>query len=128
MSSAAALSPQDLRQAERFDFQLEVTAQSGHQFFTGFSENISAGGLFVSTYQTLPVGSTFEISFKVPGVERTFEAECEVRWVREYNVTAPDMVPGMGVRFVGLSPEDTQLLDQIIKRVETLFYDDDDLA
>lgn len=124
MSSAATVSPQDQRLTPRYDFQIEVAAQSDHQFFTGFSENISAGGLFIATYQTLPIGSLFRIAFSVPGVDREFAGTCEVRWVREYNERIPDMVPGMGVRFVDLSREDVQVLDEVIRRVETMFYEE----
>ncbi len=111
------------RSTERFGFQCEVSAKSGHQFFTGFSENISAGGLFISTYQVQPLGSRFIIAFTVPGVDHEFEAKCVVRWVREYSETQPDMNPGMGVSFEGLSERDEQVLNAIIKRVETMFFD-----
>ena len=111
------------RSTERFGFQCEVSAKSGHQFFTGFSENISAGGLFISTYQTQELGSRFTITFTVPGVDHEFEAKCVVRWVREYSETQPDMTPGMGVSFEGLSERDEQVLNAIVKRVETMFYD-----
>ena len=112
------------RTAERHDLKVEVSAQSDHQFFTGFSENISSGGLFIATYQVLPIGSSFTLSFSVPGVDRTFEAQCEVRWLREYNENTPDVVPGVGVSFVGLNEQDEQILDAILQRVETMFYDD----
>jgi len=112
------------RRAERHDLKVEVSAQSDHQFFTGFSENISSGGLFIGTYQILPIGTKFKLSFSVPGVDRTFEASCEVRWLREYNENTPDVVPGVGVRFVGLDSQDEQILDAILQRVETMFYDD----
>jgi uncharacterized protein (TIGR02266 family) len=112
------------RAAERFGFQCEVSATTGHQFFTGFSENISVGGLFISTYQIQPIGSRFEVSFTVPGVEHEFAGSCVVRWVREYNEDQPQMTPGMGVSFDNLSEQDVQILDAILKRVETIFYDD----
>ena len=120
----AALKPQDLRRHDRTEYKLEISGDSGHQFFTGFSENISAGGLFIATYQTLPLGTRFQINFAVPGVDYEFATDCEVRWVREYNEDTPDTMPGMGVRFLNLSSRETEVLDELVRRLETMFYID----
>jgi len=112
------------RIAPRHDLRVEVSGQSDHQFFTGFSENISTGGLFIATYQTLPLGTTFQFSFSVPGVDRQFDCKCEVRWVREHDAESPHGVPGVGVNFLELSPADERILDAILSRVDTMFYDD----
>ena len=119
------IDPTNRRQQKRHDAVLEVTAEAGHQFFTGFTENISTGGLFIATYRLLPLGSRFRLKFKVPGLDHVFEATCEVRWVREYNELVPDMQPGMGVRFLDLSPEEERLLDEALKKMTTMFYDDE---
>ena len=111
---------------KRYEFELELSANSSHQFFTGFTENISAGGLFIATYQTLPLGSKFQIQFTVPGVDYQFQVDCEVRWVREYNEMMPHMTPGMGVNFIDLSVGEQQILNDSLKRMETMFYDDED--
>lgn len=125
-ATAAAQIPTQERQHERRDARLEVNAKDGHQFFTGFTENISAGGLFVQTYQTLPLGSRFDLAFRVPGVDYDFDCMCEVRWVREYDDTRPGTLPGMGVNFLNLNAQETELLDGALSRLETMFYDDED--
>ncbi len=119
-----ATDPANRRIATRHDLKVEVSGQSGHQFFTGFSENISTGGLFIATYQTLPLGTTFQLSFSVPGVDRQFECKCEVRWVREHDAETPHAVPGVGVNFLELTASDEQIIDTILGRVDTMFYDD----
>lgn len=125
-TARAAQKPEDARAHLRQDVKIEIAAQSGHQFFTGFTENISAGGLFVSTYQTMPLGSKFAINFTIPGIEYEFELQCEVRWVREYSEMTPHMTPGMGVRFLDMTPGEVQILNQLLQRMETMFYDDED--
>jgi uncharacterized protein (TIGR02266 family) len=125
MSMNAAAANLEGRNNDRYDLSLEVTAHSGHQFFTGFTENISAGGLFVATYQTMELGSRFEMTFTIPGVEYEFKVKCDVRWVREYNETMPNMQPGMGVRFVDLTPTETQILNELLSRTDTLFFDEE---
>ena len=122
--SNSAADPSNRRIATRHDLKVEVSGQSDHQFFTGFSENISTGGLFIATYQTLPLGTTFQLSFSVPGVDRQFECKCEVRWVREHDAETPHAVPGVGVNFLELTASDEQILDTILGRVDTMFYDD----
>ena len=115
------------RGAERFNFRCEINAKSDHQFFTGFTENISAGGLFISTYQTLELGSRFEMAFEITGINREFKATVEVCWLREYNEMAPQMTPGMGVKFIDLGSQEEQILNEVLKRIDTLFYDTEDL-
>jgi uncharacterized protein (TIGR02266 family) len=113
------------RSTPRVDFKVEVSGGAKHQFFTGFTENISSGGLFVATHDLLPLGTTLRVAFSVPGLDHQFELDCEVRWVRDHNEDFPDMIPGIGVRFMSLTPQDTQYLNEVLKRLDTLFYDDD---
>ena len=127
MATALALTPtaaDDRRASARYALELQVSGGSEHQFFTGFTENISNGGLFIATYQTLPLGSRFDITFTLPGIDKPFEADCVVCWVREYNDMEPDTKPGMGVRFLNLDPESTRFLDRLLTRVETIFYEE----
>jgi hypothetical protein len=39
----------------------------------------------------------------------------------------PDMIPGMGVRFLDLSQEDQRAIEHFLAIKEPLFYDDEDL-
>ncbi len=127
-STARQPNYEERREHERHAKRIEVGAQTGHQFFTGFTEDISAGGLFISTYETLPLGSILQVSFSVPGVDHTFETRAEVRWVREYDETNPVMHPGMGVRFLEIKGREEQFLNKLLTQMDTLFYEDDELA
>ena len=51
--------------------KVEVDHQSEHNFFTGFMENISSGGLFVATYGLMEIGQRLEVSFTVPGFSQS---------------------------------------------------------
>lgn len=122
-ATTVATQKQDRRSVGRLDFTLEVSGESGHQFFTGFAENISTGGLFIATYHTLPVGTRLRVGFRVPGLDRNFECDSEVRWVREYSDHSCAVVPGIGVKFLNLSSSDVAQLDQQLSRLETLFFE-----
>ena len=125
MTDHMASSQAEQRDHERFDYKLEISGSAKHQFFTGFTENISAGGLFIATYHTEPVGTQFNIQFTIPGLAHQFNAQCEVRWVRVYNESAPiEQMPGMGVRFLNLTDEERGMLNMFISTVETIFFDE----
>ncbi len=111
------------REAERVDAEFEVTAESDHNFYLGFTENISEGGLFLATYQTHKLGDTLTLRFTLPGVERPIETVAEVRWARRLN-PASDTPPGVGLRFVSLSEEDRRLIERFSRKREPLFYDE----
>ncbi|MCA9640402.1 MAG: PilZ domain-containing protein, partial [Myxococcales bacterium] len=46
----------------RFSVDLDVHFGSDHNFYAGFVENLSAGGIFVATHNLRPVGERFEIN------------------------------------------------------------------
>lgn len=109
------------RQA-RAQLAVKVGMEHGNAFFTGFSGNISSGGLFVATHQLLEIGSQLELFFEMPdGHEVSVVAE--IRWRREYNPAATDQPPGMGLRFLNLGYDDQILIDRYIANHETIFYD-----
>jgi len=110
----------------RKEISVEVGVYADYQFYTGLTQNISSGGLFIATSEPLELGATFEVKFKIPNVDHTFECSAEVRWVRTIDVASESgMSSGMGVRFNGLEPLEQKLIDQFIHGEDTLFYDDE---
>jgi uncharacterized protein (TIGR02266 family) len=100
-----------------------LSMNTDHQFFTGFSENIDEGGIFVATFEPKPVDAPVIVNFKLPG-GHPVTARGVVQWVREYNPTAPEMAPGMGVKFTDLLPSDKRAIEEFAKKRAPLFYDD----
>ncbi len=116
-------SHEDRRQHARFPLEIEVTFASEHNFFTGFAENISEGGLFIATHQLKEVGARFNVKFSLAGVEEPFDILCEVRWIRPYH-EGLDVPAGMGVRFVELDESTAAAVTAFIRTREPIFYDD----
>ena len=114
----------EARRYARFPLRVEVSYGSEHNFYTGFLENISNGGLFVATHQLAEIGDLFELTFTVPGLNRACTAVCRVRWLREYDPERPDGVPGMGVQFSQLEPDARAAIELFIRHREPIFYDD----
>jgi uncharacterized protein (TIGR02266 family) len=112
------------RRFRRFPLKIEVGYTSDHNFYTGFLQNVSSGGLFVATHTPAKIGELLELSFTVPGLGRTCTVVCRVRWVREFDPLQPEMVPGMGLQFSQLDADTRAAIDLFIAHREPIFYDD----
>lgn len=112
------------RAFERLDIELSVDVHSEHNFFTGFSANISEGGIFVATHQARDVGALVEIEFSLPGERTPIVARAKVRWLKPYR-EGSDGAPGLGLEFVSIAPEDARRIQAFIERERApLFWDD----
>lgn len=109
------------RASQRTSLSVELHLASESHFFSGLSGDISEGGVFVSTYRDLAVGSLVDIEFSLPGSERTIHARGEVRWHRD---ASPDAAPGVGVAFEELSEEDRALIHRFCTLRPPLYYED----
>src|SRR3954452_21047248 len=97
---------QNVRAAERFDLEVKVDLESEHNFYTGLTQNISSGGVFIATHHIRRIGDRITLKFSLPGSDQTLAVETEVRWIRENSALQRiDGASGMGVRFINLTPE-----------------------
>ena len=113
------------RRHPRITFEVEVTLESEHNFFTGFTQNISEGGIFVATPNLLPIGTVVEFSFRLDPYPEKITARGDVRWLREGSSSGADAPSGIGIQFVDLHPLIAERVNDFINRQrETIFYDD----
>jgi len=106
----------------RIALRTAVTFESEDNFFTGFTANISEGGLFIATVELLPVGTEVDLNITLPGDHR-LSTTGQVRWLREWNDMTPDIYPGMGVQFTNMPKEVAALLGDFLTLREPIFYD-----
>ncbi len=111
------------RECKRFPLKVEVGYASEHNFYTGFMENLSSGGLFVATHNPADLGDVIEVTFTVPALRRNCTAMCLVQWTRAYDSSMPDMIPGMGLKFVKLDADARAAVEMFIKHREPIFYE-----
>ena len=78
-----AQNQQHVRAAERFDLEVKVDLESDHNFYTGLTQNISSGGVFIATSAIRKIGDRITLKFSLPGTNETLAVETEVRWIRE---------------------------------------------
>lgn len=87
--------PPSQRKNPRRSCEIELAFSEETQFYTGLTQDISEGGVFVATYRLFPVGTRLELSFQLP--DGTLVSTWgRVRWLRD---EAAQCRPGMGVEF-----------------------------
>lgn len=122
MSPVPSLRP-SVRAHERRAVELEVDFASDSNFYVGFAENLSGGGVFVATYVLRPIGTKLDLRIRVAGGVVPLHVRGEVRWTREPSRSG-DLWPGMGVRFEALSPENEERIRGFLGRRDPLFFDE----
>lgn len=115
---------EETREFVRKSVCARVEMEGDTNFYVGFSQNISEGGLFIATYDTMPVGSQFRLNFTLPTHPHPIAAVVEVMWVREYADGADldgGTLPGMGVRFLKIGTEQRQAITRFTEKREPMF-------
>ena len=77
---------------------MPVGVRSAVDSFSGVSQNIGLGGMFVAIERSLTVGDRCTVEFTLPDHIRPVSVDAEVRWTRELD----DRRVGAGLRFVNL--------------------------
>ncbi len=118
---AAAEAEAERREQSRLVFHTEVTVKSATNFFMGFAENLSEGGIFLSTMSPPLVGEHITLFVKLAdGTE--VEIEGVVRWHR---FIGPTIVTGCGVQFLELDARVKAMFEQTMLALqkEPLFFE-----
>ncbi len=100
--------------------QLDLHTESN--FFSGFSGDLSDGGLFVTTYQALEPGQPVEVELSLPG-GHVISAHGHVAWLRSPPATVDDVSPGAGIVFDDLDPQARKLAESFMLFREPNFVD-----
>ncbi len=99
--------------------------QTESNFYTGLTQDLSGGGVFVATHQIRPVGEHIKVLLKLPGQTEPFEILTEVRWVRGTSLSVSAEDPGMGLRFLQMSARARRVIGEFITQRDSLFFDED---
>jgi uncharacterized protein (TIGR02266 family) len=111
----------DRRAAPRIGMEVEVDFHTDSNFYTGFTEDISEGGLFIATYQMKPIGTMIALELSLNG--QIVRAVGEVRWVRDVREESHGVRPGMGLQFQKLEDADRGVIAAFLQARAPLFYD-----
>jgi type IV pilus assembly protein PilZ len=110
------------REHQRFDTSVAVDYASGDTFLFAYLTNISEMGIFIRTEDPLPKGTRLRLRFHVDEAD-PLVLEGEVAWINPLRKTGENINPGMGVRFIQLTPDRRE---QVVALVRTVAYLRDD--
>jgi uncharacterized protein (TIGR02266 family) len=115
-------SKRELRGTPRYVAHVEVDFESDSHFYTGLSQNVSEGGLFIATYAPRPVGTEIDLTLKLPGPQGPMRTHGTVRWIRDFSATS-DAVPGMGLH-LHLDDDALPRVRRFLSTRPPLFFDE----
>ena len=115
---------EDRREHERFEASVKVDYADGDTFLFAYLQNISAMGIFVRTDHPAEIGTRLTLRFQVDEGD-PLELDGEVTWVNPLREDGENLNPGMGVRFVELTPGRRE---QVVALVKTVAYLRDEKA
>jgi type IV pilus assembly protein PilZ len=107
------------RSSDRIEVTWSVDCESQDTFLYANITNISEFGIFVRTQEPLEVGTRLILRFATPGSDEPFVLHGQVQWVNAVRMLADNPNPGMGIRFVDLTPESRE---RLIDAVRTIAY------
>ncbi|NMB74248.1 MAG: TIGR02266 family protein [Myxococcales bacterium] len=110
------------RTSPRVEVKVEVAMHTEHNFYMGISENLSEGGVFIATYDNLPIGTQMDLDISLPD-KPPIHVQGTVRWVREYHKFTEDLSPGVGVQFQNLTDQDQAAIKEFLRRRAPLLYE-----
>lgn len=105
-------------------FELKVDQESEHNFYTGFTDNISEGGLFIATDQRIDMGTEISFKLELPTLSEALELKGCVRWIRYSDDPQLGSPNGIGVQFLNLELQVKNAIETFVKQRESIFYDD----
>ena len=100
------------RSDRRYDRRVPIDFSHEGSSFSAHTRNISLGGVFIETDQTLPFGAKVALRFKVPTQSEMIEVEGQVRWLE----MDEGRLRGIGVRFEGLRARDVWALNKYFEK------------
>jgi type IV pilus assembly protein PilZ len=103
--------------ARRFDVDIEVNCRTSDLFLANHVTNISRGGMFIRSDHPLPINSEVHLRFRLPEIEVTIETCGRVVWNYDIARGTAHVVPGSGIKFVGLSRNDLEAIERYLERL-----------
>ena len=117
--AAPSIDDAERRVFDRYQVEWAVDCVATDTFLYASITNISEMGIFVRTTDPLKLSTKLRLTFAPPGAEG-FQLEGSVAWVNCLRDNGDNPNPGMGIRFVGLQPEERERLVEVIRTIAYL--------
>ena len=104
------------RKDPRIPKVLNLRYKSREGFTKAFSSDLSYGGMFIKTSKPFAIGEEFVLNLTLQDTSESLKIRCKVSWSQTDKEGLAKHPPGMGVKFIELSPADSQRLkEELIK-------------
>lgn len=108
------------RYHHRFPFEQNVKLQADKTYIEAKTKDISLGGFFISSENTMPVDTQLEAELNFPGKPKTIKVSCRVaHTLSAAEAQQKGLIAGMGVKIEKIDPKDESLLKYYLTRVQT---------
>ncbi len=104
------------RKGDRVDVTWAVDCVADDTFLYASIANISEMGIFVRSTEPLALGTRVSLSFAPPGHE-PFKLTGEVAWINPVRASGDNPNPGMGIRFVDLTPANRERIVEVVRTI-----------
>jgi len=103
--------------AQRYRVDIPVDCSTQGLFIANRVTNLSRGGLFIRSPQPLPLHAEVELALTLPGGGPRIQATGRVIWNHDVAKGSTRIVPGSGIKFTDMSPQDRARLEDCIARL-----------
>jgi type IV pilus assembly protein PilZ len=118
-SSGSGDDDDERREHRRYDTSIAVDYASGETFLFAYLKNISTMGIFIKSNDPMPIGTRLKLRFHVDE-DDPLVLDGEVTWVNQYRPNGENINPGMGVRFIELTPDRREQVVALVRTVADL--------
>lgn len=112
--------------AEEWPDIVEISHDSDHNFFTGFLGEPQDTGLFVATYDAVPLGHRLAVRFTIQTTRWRSALHAMVgfvKWIREYSQKTHDLPPGLGLQFLHIDGEALAAVARFMLQRDPIFWE-----
>lgn len=114
MADTPSVAEVNAREHVRYEVSIPVDCSTRHVFVSNHVCNISKGGLFIRSDTPLPLNTEVSLVLRLPGSEQCIRATGRVIWNYDIQKGTARIVPGSGIRFVGMSASDRTTLESYL--------------
>jgi uncharacterized protein (TIGR02266 family) len=106
----------------RIPLEVEVELESEHNFYTGLSQDLSEGGLFVATLDPPPIGEEVGFQLMLDGNSYLFYGV--VIWIRSESASSFGAPAGCGIKWLTLEDGALDAIRSFVAKRDTDFYEE----
>jgi uncharacterized protein (TIGR02266 family) len=103
--------------AQRYRVDIPIDCSTQGLFIANRVMNLSRGGLFIQSRHPLPLHAEVELAITLPNGGPRIHATGRVIWNYDVAKASARIVPGSGIKFTDMSPQDRALLEECIARL-----------